>query len=132
MELFPTIVSRAITIDVISPGMLGSQIGTLQLVICKNFLLQFSWRVLFTVFLSELLFWQMYEELQVLSPLVPTRQIYFLRFCQQIEQGAWVIVDVSYDLPHQEKQFASSSKAHRLPSGCLIQDMANGYSKVEY
>ncbi|XP_022889938.1 homeobox-leucine zipper protein HDG11-like [Olea europaea var. sylvestris] len=105
MELFPTIVSRAITIDVISPGMLGSQIGTLQL---------------------------MYEELQVLSPLVPTRQIYFLRFCQQIEQGAWVIVDVSYDLPHQEKQFASSSKAHRLPSGCLIQDMPNGYSKVTW
>ncbi|CAI9773848.1 unnamed protein product [Fraxinus pennsylvanica] len=105
MELFPTIVSRAITIEVISSGMLGSQIGTLQL---------------------------MYEELKVLSPLVPTRQIYFLRFCQQIEQGAWAIVDVSYDLPHQEKQFASSSKAHRLPSGCLIQDMPNGYSKVTW
>ncbi|KAL2555266.1 Homeobox-leucine zipper protein HDG11 [Forsythia ovata] len=105
MELFPTIVSRAITIEVISSGILGSQIGTLQL---------------------------MYEELQVLSPLVPTRQIYFLRFCQQIEQGSWAIVDVSYDLPHQESQFASSCKAHRLPSGCLIQDMPNGYSKVTW
>ncbi|KAL2539667.1 Homeobox-leucine zipper protein HDG11 [Abeliophyllum distichum] len=105
MEFFPTIVSRAITIEVVSSGILGSQIGTLQL---------------------------MYEELQVLSPLVPTRQIYFLRFCQQIEQGSWAIVDVSYDLPHQESQFASSCKAHRLPSGCLIQDMPNGYSKVTW
>ncbi|KAG8378649.1 hypothetical protein BUALT_Bualt07G0007300 [Buddleja alternifolia] len=102
-ELFPMIVSRARTIEVISSGMLGNQSGTLQL---------------------------MYEELQVLSALVPTRQIYFLRFCQQIEQGSWAIVDVSYDVPHQENQFLSPCKAHRLPSGCLIQDMPNGYSKV--
>lgn len=73
---------------------------------------------------------QMYEELQVLSPLVPTRQLYFLRFCQQIEQGSWAIVDVSYDIT-QENQFSSTAcKVHRLPSGCLIQDMPNGYSKV--
>ncbi|CAA2941815.1 homeobox-leucine zipper protein HDG11-like [Olea europaea var. sylvestris] len=105
MELFPTIVSRAVTLEVISSGMLGSQTGTLQL---------------------------MHEELQVLSPLVPTRQICFLRFCQQIEQGSWAIVDISYDLPNQESQFASSCIARRLPSGCLIQDMANGYSKVTW
>ncbi|KAL2533075.1 Homeobox-leucine zipper protein HDG11 [Abeliophyllum distichum] len=105
MELFPTIVSRARTVEVISPGMLGSLSGALQL---------------------------MYEELQVLSPLVPTRQFYFLRFCQQIEQGSWAIVDISYDLPHQENQFASSCKTHRHLSGCLIQDMPNGYSKVTW
>ncbi|KAK6148220.1 hypothetical protein DH2020_019132 [Rehmannia glutinosa] len=105
VELFPTIVSRARTIEVMSSGMLGSQSGTLQL---------------------------MYEELQVLSALVPTRQFYFLRFRQQIEQGSWAIVDVSYDIPHQDGQFSSSCKAHRLPSGCLIQDMPNGYSKVTW
>ncbi|GFP88479.1 homeobox-leucine zipper protein hdg11 [Phtheirospermum japonicum] len=105
VELFPTIVSRARTIDVISSGMLGTQNGTLQL---------------------------MYAELQVLSALVPTRQFYFLRFRQQIEQGSWVIVDVSYDIPHQDGQFSSPCKAHRLPSGCLIQDMPNGYSKVTW
>ncbi|KAL0421700.1 UNVERIFIED_CONTAM: Homeobox-leucine zipper protein HDG11 [Sesamum latifolium] len=105
VELFPTIVSRARTMEVISSGMLGNQSGTLLL---------------------------MYEELQVLSALVPTRQLYFLRFCQQIEQGSWAIVDVSYDIPHQESQFSSSSKAYRLPSGCLIQDMPNGYSKVTW
>ncbi|KAM0980270.1 hypothetical protein ACFX13_016267 [Malus domestica] len=102
-ELFPTIVSMARTIEVISPGMLGGH-GSLQL---------------------------MYNELQVLSPLVPTREFYFLRYCQQIEQGLWAIVDVSYDFP-QDNQFANQCRSHRLPSGCLIQDMPNGYSKVTW
>lgn len=104
VELFPTIVSMARTIEVISSGVLGSHCGTLQL---------------------------MHEELQVLSPLVPTREFYFLRYCQQIEQGLWAIVDVSYDFP-RDNQFASQFRSHRLPSGCLIQDMPNGYSKVTW
>ncbi|XWS37519.1 hypothetical protein CRYUN_Cryun19dG0050200 [Craigia yunnanensis] len=101
VELFPTIVSMAKTMEVISSGMMGSRSGSLQL---------------------------MYEELQVLSPLVPTREFYNLRYCQQIEQGLWAIVNVSYDFP----QFASQCHSHRLPSGCLIQDMPNGYSKVTW
>ncbi|KAM1129812.1 hypothetical protein ACFX13_040266 [Malus domestica] len=103
-ELFPTIVSMARTIEVISSGMLGSHSGPLQL---------------------------MYNELQVLSPLVPTREFYFLRYCQQIEQGLWIIVDVSYDFP-QDNQFTNQCRSRRLPSGCLIQDMPNGYSKVTW
>ncbi|XP_068309435.1 homeobox-leucine zipper protein HDG11-like [Pyrus communis] len=102
-ELFPTIVSMARIIEVISSGMLGGH-GSLQL---------------------------MYNELQVLSPLVPTREFYFLRYCQQIEQGLWAIVDVSYNFP-QDNQFANQCRSHRLPSGCLIQDMPNGYSKVTW
>ncbi|KAK2664628.1 hypothetical protein Ddye_003202 [Dipteronia dyeriana] len=102
VELFPTIVSMAKTIEVITSGMMGSShSGSLQL---------------------------MYEELQVLSPLVPTREFYILRYCQQIEQGLWAIVNVSYDFP----QFASQGRCHRFPSGCLIQDMPNGYSKVTW
>lgn len=69
---------------------------------------------------------QMYEELQVLSPVVPTREFYVLRYCQQIEQGSWAVVNVSYDSP----QFSSQCQSHRFPSGCLIQDLPNGYSKV--
>ncbi|KAH8491999.1 hypothetical protein Peur_071970 [Populus x canadensis] len=99
VESFPTIVSVAKTIEVISSGMLGNHSGSLQL---------------------------MYEELQVLSPLVPTREFCILRYCQQIEQGLWAIVSVSYDIPQSASQF----QCHRLPSGCLIQDMPNGYSKV--
>ncbi|KAG9150557.1 hypothetical protein Leryth_026875 [Lithospermum erythrorhizon] len=105
IELFPTIVSRARTMEVIaSSGMLGSPSGTLQL---------------------------MYQELQVPSPFVPERRFYLLRYCQQIEQDSWAIVDVSYDILH-DNQLNSACKAHRLPSGCLIQDMPNGYSKVTW
>ncbi|KAI6694292.1 hypothetical protein NL676_022002 [Syzygium grande] len=103
-ELFPAIVSAAKTIEVISPGLLTSQNGSLQL---------------------------MYGELQVLSPLLPTREFYFLRYCQQIEQGLWAIVDVSFDLSRYD-QFASQSRSQKLPSGCLIQDLPNGYSKVTW
>ncbi|KAG4380677.1 hypothetical protein GLYMA_16G217800v4 [Glycine max] len=104
MELFSTIVTMARTIEVISSGMMGGHGGSLQL---------------------------MYEELQVLSPLVSTREFYFLRYCQQIEQGLWAIVDVSYDFT-QDNQFAPQFRSHRLPSGVFIQDMPNGYSKVTW
>lgn len=72
----------------------------------------------------------MYEELQVLSPLVPTRQLYLLRLVQEIKQGAWAVVNVSYDLPQYNAYPHSRFKVTCLPSGCLIQDMPNGYSKV--
>lgn len=71
----------------------------------------------------------MYAELQVLSPLVSTREFYFLRYCQQIEEGLWAIADVSIDIS-RDNQFVFPSHAHRLPSGCLIYDLHNGYSKV--
>ncbi|RDX80314.1 Homeobox-leucine zipper protein HDG11, partial [Mucuna pruriens] len=103
-ELFPTIVSAARTIQVISSGMMGGCSGSLQL---------------------------MYQELQVLSPLVSTREFYFLRYCQQIEQGTWAVVDVSYDFP-QDSHFAAQFRSHRRPSGCLIQDMPDGHSKITW
>lgn len=68
----------------------------------------------------------MLEELQVLSPLVATREFCVLKYCQQIENGTWAIVNVSYELP----QFIPHSRSYKLPSGCFIQDMSNGYSKV--
>jgi homeobox-leucine zipper protein len=72
----------------------------------------------------------MYEELHVLSPVAPTREFYFLRNCRQIEQGLWAIADVSVDLS-RENQFATPSSTKLLPTGCLIQDISNGYSKVK-
>ncbi|KAJ4961400.1 hypothetical protein NE237_021310 [Protea cynaroides] len=103
-ELFPTIVSNAKTIEVLTSGIVGSRSSSLQL---------------------------MYAEMQALSPLVPTREFYFLHYCQQIEQGLWAIADVSFDFSH-EIQFGSPSRARKLPSGCLIQDLPNGYSKVSW
>lgn len=83
----------------------------------------------FLIFESKVFELQMYQELQLLSPLVPTRHFYFIRYCQQIEQGVWAVVDVSYNIP-RENQIVSHPQCHRFPSGCLIQDMPNGYSKV--
>ncbi|KAI4314515.1 hypothetical protein L6164_027417 [Bauhinia variegata] len=105
MELFPTIVSRARTVQVISSGASGHAGGSLQL---------------------------MYAELQIISPLVSPRETFFLRFCQQnAEEGAWVIVDFPID-SFQENFHPSYPKYRRRPSGCIIQDMPNGYSRVTW
>lgn len=72
----------------------------------------------------------MYAELQVVSPLVPTREAHFLRYCQQNEEeGSWAIVDFPIDSFHGSFQ-PSFPRYKRWPSGCLIQDMPNGYSRV--
>ncbi|XWS38786.1 hypothetical protein CRYUN_Cryun19dG0160300 [Craigia yunnanensis] len=105
-ELFPSIVARAKTVQVISPGVSGTN-GSLQL---------------------------MYAELQVLSPLVPTREAYFLRYCQQQnldDENYWAIVDFPLDGFHNNLQ-SSFPLYRRKPSGCLIQDMPNGYSMVTW
>ncbi|CAH8357215.1 unnamed protein product [Eruca vesicaria subsp. sativa] len=100
-ELFPSIIAESKTLAVVSSGLRGSHGDALHLIL---------------------------EVLQVLSPLVPTREFSVLRYCQQIERGTWAIVNVSYEFP----QFMSHSRSYRFPSGCLIQDMSNGYSKVTW
>lgn len=83
---------------------------------------------------------QMQEELHVMTPVVPTRELCFLRYCRQIEQGLWAVADVSVDLLQQRDHAAASryygappqARARKLPSGCLIADMSNGYSKVTW
>lgn len=68
----------------------------------------------------------MSAEYQVLSPLVSTRESYFFRYCKQQADGVWAVVDVSIDhlLPNVHFQ------CRRRPSGCLIQEIPSGYSKV--
>ncbi|CAN7058703.1 hypothetical protein Bca4012_094235 [Brassica carinata] len=101
-ELFPSVVvASSKSLAVVSSGLRGNHGDALHL---------------------------MLEELQVLSPLVPTREFSVLRYCQQIEHGTWAIVNVSYELP----QFISHSRPYRFPSGCLIQDLSNGYCKVTW
>ncbi|KAL1198143.1 Homeobox-leucine zipper protein ANTHOCYANINLESS 2 [Cardamine amara subsp. amara] len=103
-EMFPCNVARATTTDVISSGMAGTINGALQL---------------------------MNAELQVLSPLVPVRNVNFLRFCKQHAEGVWAVVDVSID-PVRENSCGSPVTIRRLPSGCVVQEMSNGYSKVTW
>ncbi|EPS72360.1 hypothetical protein M569_02398 [Genlisea aurea] len=102
-EIFPCIVARTTTTDVISGGMGGTRSGSLHL---------------------------MHAEFQVLSPLVPVRDVHFLRFCKQLAEGAWAVVDVSVDAVRETP--AGYSRCRRLPSGCVVQDTPNGYSKVTW
>jgi homeobox-leucine zipper protein len=70
---------------------------------------------------------QMYEEMHVLSPFVPSREFYLLRYCEQVEAGTWVIANVSYDY---SKEDGLHSSTWMFPSGCLIHQISNEYSKV--
>ncbi|KAK0580511.1 hypothetical protein LWI29_002783 [Acer saccharum] len=105
-EMFPCMIARTSTTDVISSGMGGTRNGALQL---------------------------MHAELQVLSPLVPVREVNFLRFCKQHAEGVWAVVDVSVDTIRETSSGAPTFlNCRRLPSGCVVQDMPNGYSKVTW
>ena len=73
---------------------------------------------------------QMHAEVQLLSPLVPVRQVRFIRFCKQHAEGVWAVVDVSIEIGHDAANAQPVMSCRRLPSGCIVQDMPNGYSKV--
>ncbi|XP_048132510.1 homeobox-leucine zipper protein MERISTEM L1-like [Rhodamnia argentea] len=99
--VFCGIVSRAMTIEVLSTGVAGNYNGALQV---------------------------MTAEFQVPSPLVPSRESYFVRYCKQHGDGTWAVVDVSLD----NIRGNSILRSRRRPSGCLIQELPNGYSKVTW
>ncbi|CAA0835931.1 Homeobox-leucine zipper protein MERISTEM L1 [Striga hermonthica] len=100
-SVFASIVSRAVTLDVLSTGVAGNYNGALQV---------------------------MTAEFQVPSPLVPTRENYFVRYCKHHSDGSWAVVDVSLENLRPN----SLSRCRRRPSGCLIQELPNGYSKVTW
>nr|GEV73703.1 homeobox-leucine zipper protein meristem L1-like [Tanacetum cinerariifolium] len=100
-NVFSGIVSRAMTLEVLSIGVAGNYNGALQV---------------------------MTAEYQVPSPLVPTREYYFVRYCKQHADGTWAVVDVSLD----NLRPSVMSRSRRRPSGCLIQELPNGYSKVTW
>ncbi|GAB2285285.1 Homeobox-leucine zipper protein hdg2 [Dionaea muscipula] len=99
--VFSGIVSRAMTLDVLSTGVAGNYNGALQV---------------------------MTAEFQVPTPLVPTRESYFVRYCKQHADRTWAVVDVSLD----SLRSTPAVRSRRRPSGCLIQEMPNGYSKVTW
>ncbi|KAK4733269.1 hypothetical protein R3W88_007530 [Solanum pinnatisectum] len=100
-NVFAGLVSRALTLDVLSTGVAGNYNGALQV---------------------------MTAEFQVPSPLVPTRDNYFVRYCKHHADGTWAVVDVSLD----NLRPTSVSRGRRRPSGCLIQELPDGYSKVTW
>uniref|UniRef100_A0A453CLQ8 START domain-containing protein n=1 Tax=Aegilops tauschii subsp. strangulata TaxID=200361 RepID=A0A453CLQ8_AEGTS len=68
---------------------------------------------------------------------VPVREVAFLRFCKQLGEGLWAVVDVSMDGLGMEQGLAVASttanmKCRRLPSGCVVQDTPSGFCKVTW
>lgn len=115
------------TLEVLSTGVAGNYNGALQ-VVCVYIINHCTTNQLniIELILNLNLNFQMTVELQVPSPLVPTRESYFVRYCKQHADGTWAVVDVSLD----NLRPSPSSRSRRRPSGCLIQEMPNGYSKV--
>ncbi|VYS56146.1 unnamed protein product [Arabidopsis thaliana] len=99
-ELFPTIVNKANTIHVLGSGLpIRGNCNVLQV---------------------------MWEQLHILSPLVPAREFMVVRCCQEIEKGIWIIADVS----HRANFDFGNAACYKRPSGCLIQALPDGHSKV--
>ncbi|KAG2539146.1 hypothetical protein PVAP13_9NG362142 [Panicum virgatum] len=107
MELFPSIVSKARTIQVINHGAASGHLGSGALVL-------------------------MQAEVQFPSPLVTAREVVFFRYCvHNPEEGTWSVVDFPAEgFQLEALQTSSVVKCRRRPSGCIIQDMPNGYSRV--
>ncbi|KAF2314222.1 hypothetical protein GH714_024235 [Hevea brasiliensis] len=70
----------------------------------------------------------MRAEFHMPTPLVPIRECQFARYCKQVGSNTWGVVDVSLEnlFPYPVVRF------RRRPSGCLIQEMPNGHSKVTW
>ncbi|KAL8150532.1 hypothetical protein V2J09_020340 [Rumex salicifolius] len=107
IELFPSIISRAKTIQIVTSTTSGQASGSLHL---------------------------MYAEFQVVTPLVPTRESYFLRYCHyNSEARIWSVVDFPlHGLQCFDDLQTPMPRYTRRPSGCIIQDMPNGYSRVTW
>ncbi|KAL5729191.1 hypothetical protein ACHQM5_002172 [Ranunculus cassubicifolius] len=101
-EMFPSLISKAATVEVISNGETSNRNGAIQL---------------------------MYAELQMLTAMVPTREVYFVRQCKQLSPDRWAIVDVSIDKVDDNID-SSLTKCLKRPSGCIIEDKSNGHCKV--
>ncbi|XP_074294206.1 homeobox-leucine zipper protein HDG1-like [Silene latifolia] len=105
-DTFPCMLGKADTIEVLFSGNGGSRDGELQL---------------------------MNAEFLYPSPFVPLRQEKIIRFAKQHSQGMWAVVDVSVDMIRASSSSGSSTvKWRRLPSGLIVQDVANGYSLVTW
>ncbi|XP_047331346.1 homeobox-leucine zipper protein HDG1-like [Impatiens glandulifera] len=68
-------------------------------------------------------------ELQALSPIVPVWKVKFIRFCRQIAEGVWGMVDVSIEHSHETSSIVN---CRRFPSGCVLQEMPNNFSRVTW
>ncbi|KAK4428108.1 Homeobox-leucine zipper protein GLABRA 2 [Sesamum alatum] len=103
-EMFPGLVSKAATVDVICNGEGANRDGAVHL---------------------------MFAEIQMLTPMVASRELYFVRYCKQLSANQWAIADVSVDNV-EDNIDACLQKCRKRPSGCIIEDKSNGHCKVSW
>ncbi|XP_051137838.1 homeobox-leucine zipper protein ROC5-like [Andrographis paniculata] len=104
-QMFPCTIGTNSVLDVISHGNGGNLDGALQLI---------------------------QAEFQALSPMIPLRPMKFIRFCKRYRTDTWAIVDVSVDTLFHDMRGNTALVCRRLPSGCIVQDMPDGDSKVTW
>jgi homeobox-leucine zipper protein len=66
----------------------------------------------------------------VQTPCLPNRNVKFLRFSKMMEERKWAVVDVSVDLYQQGSNGTNCTGYRLLPSGCILEGMSGGFSKV--
>ncbi|KZV56104.1 homeobox-leucine zipper protein GLABRA 2 [Dorcoceras hygrometricum] len=101
-ELFPNLISRAATVDIFCHGEGVKKDGAVHLI---------------------------FAEIQILTPMVATREMYFIRYSKQLSAHQWAITDVSIDRDEDNTE-TSVLKCRKCPSGCIIEDNFNGHCKV--
>ncbi|CAI9090295.1 OLC1v1025042C1 [Oldenlandia corymbosa var. corymbosa] len=103
LAIFKSIVSKAEILDIITAGQSGNYDHSLLV---------------------------MSAEYHVLTPIVPTRNSIFARHCRKLADDIWVVVDVS--LGNKYGTSPSIPNCHRMPSGCIIQSIPSGGSRVTW
>ncbi|CAL5075864.1 unnamed protein product [Urochloa decumbens] len=106
-EMFPGIVASVTAGDFVSTGIFASCDRQIQLMNAK---------------------------LWVQSPRVSNRTVNILRFSKLVDEKQWAVMDVSVDgvLGQEEVSPSRYMGCRLLPSGCVIEDMNNGYCKVTW
>ncbi|CAN1265907.1 Homeobox-leucine zipper protein HDG1 [Linum perenne] len=70
-------------------------------------------------------------EFQPISPLILVRATKFIRSCEKEMDSVWSVVDIYVDA-NEGSSSNSDPASLRLPSGCIINDLNNGCSKVTW
>ncbi|KAF8016346.1 hypothetical protein BT93_H1756 [Corymbia citriodora subsp. variegata] len=70
----------------------------------------------------------MSAEFHMPTALVPARSVSFARYCKQLDRDLWGVVDFSLECMFN----CAIRNYQRRPSGCLIQQLPNGSSKVTW
>ena len=134
-KTFPGIVAAVRDYHVVSSGIFASGNGLIQDVSSCNIYVYMYMLIMRFMILNDFMEpLPINVDLSVESPRPPLRSMKFLRISKQTKNGGFVVVDVSINGVHRVDEQESSQNKHTscrlLPSGCLVQDIGDGYCQV--